>query len=118
MRAKSDRMRTASSGNSSSRGWRSTVMLLSLTFIRVAGLVSTGEHDGAAQQQQPNQCDFARICSEREAQGACDACAGHRMFADAAVGSQPGDAFLDTIVDLVQGVAQVFLGVLYLNLCF
>src|ERR1700724_3547918 len=112
IRAKSDRIRTASSGSSASCRSGSSALFDSFGFIGFM-FVFIGKHDDTAQYHQPYHCHFGRIRPERKAQRRGKARAGYRMPADAAVWPQPRDALLDAIVDLMQRVAQVIGGVLY-----
>src|ERR1700735_14190 len=114
MRAKSDRIRTASSGKSCSRGGGSNSAMSGwLDFNGLIDLIDffTGEHERGAQCQQPDNRSFTRVRAECEAQRAGNARGAHGMLADSAVRPKPGDLFFDAIVDLLQRVAQVFLGV-------
>src|SRR5580692_11907133 len=113
IRAKSDRMRTASSGNSASCRSLSAGILVSFGFIGF--LMFFGKHDDDAQYRQPDHCHFGRVGPQGKAQRSRKARAGYRMLANAAVWPQSRDAFLDAIVYLMQRVAQVVGGVLYLT---
>src|SRR5271156_5029722 len=117
IRAKSDRIRTASSGRSCSRtcGFNSaTSDWLDFNGLIFDGLIInlfTREHERSAHGQQPNHRSLTRVRSECEAQRPGNAHSADRMPADSAVGPKPGDVLFDATVDLLQRVAQVFLGV-------
>src|SRR5215467_15189766 len=113
IRSKSERTRTASSGNSFSRGCCSVVRSDSFGFT--GGLnFDTGEHDGGADNQQPHDRALTGVRSKGEAQSAGDARGGYRMLADAAAGTNFRDLHFNAIVDFVQRFAQVFLGLVQL----
>src|SRR5208283_3695261 len=114
IRAKSDRIRTASSGRSCSRGRGSSSAnsgRLDFNGLIFDGLIFTREYQRGTQGQQPDDRSFTRVRTECEAQRAGNAHSAYRMLADSAVWPKPSDLLFDAIVDLVQGVTEVFLRV-------